>query len=375
MANEHLLAAQICIQSRVPVFLWGGPGIGKTAVLEAIATALKEPIWTVILSIREPSDQGGLPVIRPDGVTMHPPMWAKQLNDKGYGVVFWDEFNTAPPTTQSSALRVIHGGYAGDLKLPENTSHVAAGNPATMVSGGYDLTAAIANRWTHIDWPTDVNAWAEGMVQGWPEPQIVRLPLGWRDGISAKRGLVAAFIRRRTDLHYVLPKNAAEQGRAWPSPRTWDRIATLLAASNAAGYSDKSAVARLLIVGCVGEAAAAEWSAWIANLDLRDPEEYLADPMLELPKRQDQVMATLDSVAAAALNRGRKDALQRYYTAWTVLGRVLEDRGDIAIPACRTLANAISNDPFKGVRKNLPPEIEKILPLLEKAGIDFSQNA
>ena len=42
----------VCIQARVPVFLWGAPGVGKSICLEEIAPALEEPIWTVILSIR-----------------------------------------------------------------------------------------------------------------------------------------------------------------------------------------------------------------------------------------------------------------------------------------------------------------------------------
>lgn len=372
MPNEHLLATQICMQSRSPVFLWGAPGTGKTAQLEAISAALREPLWTVILSIREPSDQGGLPIIRPDGVHMHPPLWAAQLCEKGHGTVFWDEFNTAPPTTQSSALRVIHGGYAGDKKLPAETSHVAAGNPASMVSGGYDLTAAIANRWTHIDWPTNPDEWAGGMVAGWPEMEVVRLPERWREMEAAKRGTVAAFIRRKPNLLMAMPKQAALQGKAWPSPRMWSRVATLLAAAESVGFGPKTSVARLLVLGCVGDGATTEFIEWITSLDLRDPEEYLAKPMeTPLPTRQDQIMATLDSVAAAALDKGKKDHVQRYYAAWKVAGRLLKNKGDIAIPACRTLAGNIP----KEVRRQLPPEVEDILPLLEKAGIDFSATA
>jgi hypothetical protein len=372
--NDHMLAAQICIQARTPVFLWGAPGVGKTAVLEEIAPALDEPIWTVILSLREPSDQGGLPIIRPDGVSMHPPLWAFELKKAGKGIVLWDEFNTAPPNTQSSALRVVHGGMAGDMRLPTETSHVAAGNPASMVTGGYDLTAAIANRWTHIDWPMPPAEWCEGMVSGWPRPEIARLPANWRDNAAADRGVLSAFIKRRPELLLQLPKGAKLQGGAWPSPRMWSRVALLLTAAGACGYGKKSSVARLLTMGCVGEAAALEFTRWFTDLDLRDPEEYLADPKgVPLPVRQDQIMATLDSVAAAALDssRSEKARMDRYYRGWKVIGRVLKDRGDIAVPACKVLAN---NMP-KGIERALPDELDDLLPLLEKAGIDFSQKA
>lgn len=370
--QDHMIATQICIQARVPVFLWGAPGVGKSICLEEIAPALDEPIWTVILSIREPSDQGGLPIIRPDGVSMHPPLWAFELKEKGHGVVFWDEFNTAPPNTQSSALRVIHGGFAGDMKLPAETSHVAAGNPASMVQGGYDLTAAIANRWTHIEWPLPPADWCEGMVAGWPRPQIARLPKNWRDGAAANRGLLSAFIARRPELLLSLPKSAKEQGQAWASPRMWSRVADLLTAAEACGFSKKSSVARMLVRGCVGEGNTIEFTKWFTDLDLRDPEEYLADPLgVPLPTRQDQIMATLDSVAAAALDRNRSDKARtdRYYRGWRVIGRILKTKGDVAIPATRMLAN---NMP-KGIEKALPEELDDILPILERAGIDWSQ--
>ena len=340
-AVAELVAAQICIQARKPLFLWGGPGTGKTISLEQLAALLEESLWTVILSIREPSDQGGLPVITPEGVRMHPPRWAMELVAAKHGIVFWDEFNTAPPTTQSSALRVVHGGWAGDQKLPENTSHVAAGNPPEVSTGAYDLTSAIANRWVHMNWPVDPTQWADGMVAGFPNPPLSRVRPNWKHGIAAKRGVVASFIRRRGELLYDLPKSATEQGRAWKSPRTWTMAADLLAAADAAGHGTKSEVARLLVAGCVGEAGQIEFSQWFVKLDLVDPEEYLERPFLTpLPRRQDQTMATLDSVAGAALDRSKpkKARIARYYAAWKVLGRILKSQGDIAIPAARTLA-------------------------------------
>jgi hypothetical protein len=147
---------------------------------------------------------------------------------------------------------------------------------------------------------------------------------------------------------------------------------TVLAAADAAGHGPKSEVARTLVAGCVGEPAQREFSTWLVKLDLKDPEEYLADPMnVPLPKRQDQTMATLDSVASAALdrNKNKKQRISRYYSAWKVLGRIMKNQGDIAIPAARTLAVNMPPE----VDRALPPEVEDILPLLERANIDFSQ--
>lgn len=374
--RPEIAALQICLHTHTPVFLWGEPGVGKTASTEALAKAMQERLWTVILSIREPSDQGGLPVVHSDGsVFMAPPRWAKELAEVGHGHVFLDEMNVSPPTVQNSALRVVNEGYAGDQKLPVTTSFVSAGNPPETNPGVYDLTPAMGNRHCHIEFPLDHAEWCEGMIAGWPTPHIIKLPETWRDGIAAVRGqYVVAFIRRRPQLLHVKPDSPTAAGKAWPSPRTWEMLATLLAAAKAAGYDVKSEVGLLLVRGCVGEGALTEFKTWITNLDLRDPEEYLADPLnVPLPARQDQLMATLDGIAAAALDSSHKEKVRiaRYYAAWKVLGRILRDKGDVAIPAARTLA---MNMPA-AVDDALPPECEDILPMLEAADIDFSRNA
>ena len=369
----EMTALQVCLLARIAVFLWGEPGIGKTATVTAMAAVMQEMMWTVILSIREPSDQGGLPVIRPDGsVWMAPPGWAKELAAEGHGIVYLDELNVAPPTTQNSALRVVQEGQAGDQKLPEETSFVAAGNPPETNVGAYNLTAAMANRFVHIPWPMNNEAWCTGMISGWATPPVIRLPKNWKEGIRAKRGEVSAFISVRGHLLHQKPDDPTEQGRAWCSPRMWTTWATLWAACESAGHDVRSEVARVLCAGCVGAPAATEFFTWIVNLDLRDPEEYLADPLgIPLPKRQDQMMAMLSGVSACALNREdhtRKQFILRYRSAWKVLGRVLKDKADIAIPAARILAVQMPAE----VDKNIPPEIEEILPLLEEANIDFS---
>lgn len=373
MADANLTAIQIAVQARIPVFLWGMPGTGKTKNTEAFSRILDERLWVVILSIREPSDQGGLPVIRPEGVTMEPPRWAKELVQAKHGIVFFDEFNTAPPTTQSSALRVIYGGWAGDEKLPEDTSFIAAGNPPETSTGAYDLTSAIANRWVHFNWKPEPAAWCDGMVAGWPDPHVTRLPRNWQDMIATKRGIFASFIRIRPDLLDAMPEDPAAQGRAWPSRRTWDMSAILTAAAAAAGHPEKSEVTRKLISGCVGDSAAREFTNWYVKLDLRNPEEYLANPQdTPLPRRQDQVMATLDAIASASLDRRhkKKDQIRRYEAAWVVIGRVArENKPDIVIPAARVLAPQMPDE----LDNKIPPEVDDIWEILDQAGIDFSQ--
>jgi MoxR-like ATPase len=367
--SSHLLVLQLAMQAHQPIFLWGAPGTGKTRSVEAIARALKLPIWTIALSTREPTDQAGLPVVTEKGVRMHPPLWAAECIEQGGGAVFFDELNTAPATVQASALRVVQDGYVGDVKLPAETSFIAAGNPASTSTGVYQLTAATANRWVHLDWRSDPEEYFDGMLGGWPEPEVAKLPANWRDLVQTKRALIVSFLRRRPDLIDAEPQERSAQGRAWPSKRTWDVAARMLAAAAAVGHNERSLVGKLMLAGCVGGSAESEFSQWVVNLDLRDPEEYLADPInTPLPDRQDQIMATLDGIASAASDRSprfdEEERLKRVYAAFKVLVRVPID---LTVPAARALVTNAPNDLW-----NRPPDELKVIgAALKRANFDY----
>ncbi|RLB42124.1 MAG: AAA family ATPase [Deltaproteobacteria bacterium] len=369
----EIAAFQICVISRKPVHLWGESGIGKTAVTNALAEAVGEKYWPVIMSIREPSDQGGLPVINHEdkSVWMAPPKWAVELAREGKGIVHLDELNVAAPTVQNSGLRVVNEGWAGDQKLPDDTSFIACGNPPETNPGVYALTPAMANRFCHIEFPIDHAGWCDGMMAGFPTPDVIKMTAGWEGKIPEKRGLFADFMRKRVPHLHDKPKDPMAAGRAWKSPRTWLMSAELLAAANGAGYGDRSDVARILVEGCVGKGGAKEFFTWLVNLDLRDPEEYLADPLrTPIPSRQDKLSAMLSSVAAASLNTRYKktERLARYYAAWDIIARVADDgKADVAVPASRVLI------------ANMPPgadierfQCEAVLPMLKAAKIDAS---
>ena len=100
----------------VAVCLWGDPGIGKSALIQASAAADDVPCEIVIGSLREPSDFAGLPVVSDDGVRMEPPSWAKRLQEAGAGYLFLDELSTAPPAVQAAMLGVALERRVGDLR-------------------------------------------------------------------------------------------------------------------------------------------------------------------------------------------------------------------------------------------------------------------
>ena len=354
-------ALALAVQAGTPVLAWGPPGVGKTATITAVADALDLPLEVVLASIREPADFSGLPVIQEDGVRMEAPAWARRLAQSGKGILFLDEISTAPPAVQAALLRVVLDRVVGDLPLPPGVAVVAAANPPEQAAGGWDLSAPLANRFCHLSWSLDTQAWIDGMIQGWQTPSVPRLPEGWQGFIPASRGLVASFIRHRPHLLLQVPASEDQAGKAWPSPRSWDMAARLLAASDAAQAGDD--VAASLVAGCVGEGAGLEFLAWRKALDLPDPETVLANPSgFRVPERGDQAFATLTAVVSAAVGNLTP---ARWLAAWQVLACAAEQGAkDIAAASAKALAAAR--------KPGLPlpqKELREFIPLLQKGGL------
>ena len=145
------------------VLLWGDPGMGKSAVVRALAAADQVPLETLIGSQREPVDIAGWPVVSEGQVqTLAMPDWAKRLLDVG-GYLFMDELTTCSASTQAAMLTVALDRRVGNVKLPDTVRVVAAANYPDRSAGGVDLTAPMANRFLHIDFKPTVEEWLTGM--------------------------------------------------------------------------------------------------------------------------------------------------------------------------------------------------------------------
>ena len=361
-AQRHdaaVAALGVAVAARVPVLLWGAPGTGKTSTIRAMAEKMGWPCETVIASIREPSDFAGLPVVVGDGVRFAPPGWARRLAEAGRGLLFLDELSTAPPAVQAALLRVVLERVVGDLALPAGRSRGRGGQPAGAgrrrlgpvgAAGQPAVPPGLGNR---------PGAVADGLAGGWAAPVVPTLPDRWEAGVGLARGLVAAFLHVRPALACAPPADAASAGRGWPSPRTWDMAARLLAAGDAAGAGEETRSA--LVRGCVGEGAGVEFLAWLVEMDLPDPEAVLADPgSFVLPKRGDRAYAAVAAVAAVV---AADPTPQRWVAGWQVLGRAAAGAPDVAAVAARTLARCRPDGTPP------PAEVKLFAPVLRDAGL------
>ncbi|NLV56207.1 MAG: AAA domain-containing protein [Acidimicrobiales bacterium] len=352
-------ALAIAVQIGQPVLLWGGPGEGKSRLIAQVAEQLGRPCEVVVGSVREASDFVGLPVRDPGGsVTFAPPRWATRCLDEPTTVVFLDELTTAPPSVQAAMLRVVLEREVGDLRLPDSVSFVAAANPPDVSAGGDDLAPPLANRFCHLDWEAEPARWVAGLLHGWEPPPIPIVPAERGAIETIWRATLAGFIGARPSILRRVPEDIVAQGRAWPSPRTWDQAHRAAAAADAAGADRK--VRQALVAGLVGAGAALELLRFADAMDLPDPEELLADPSsLDPSSRIDLLLASLAGVTAAVAGR---PTLDRWHAAWAVLG--------VACDAGRADVAALSAVGLIDLREDgwpAPPEAVAFAPTLRAA--------
>lgn len=344
--DMQLEALTLAVAADLPVLLWGEPGIGKTAALTQLATALDLPLTTVIASVHEPSDFSGLPIVGDDparqGVPMAPPDWAVRLVHAGRGLLFLDELSTAPPAVQAALLRLVLERRIGSLQLPPGVRIVAAANPRSSAADGWELSPPLANRFVHLQWTHDHEVVVRGLGGTWPYATLPRLdPAKLKEAVDFARRAVCGLLAARPALVHRLPTTETRRGGAWPSPRSWEMTLSLIAFATAAGSSRD--VLSELVRGTVGDGPGLELLAHMDRMDLPDPEELLADPEgAVLPERGDLRQVVLDGVVQAVRNRPDKS---RWDAAWALLARAVDTGApDLVVVPATTLASLRQED-------------------------------
>lgn len=336
----------------VALFL-GGPGGGKSSVPPALASELGLAYEWLSPAQRGEGAFGVVPV--PDGagdgmlLRYPPPDWVGRLT--AGGLVLIDELTCAPPALQPALLGLLLDRRIGSAQLPAGVRLLAAANPVSSAAAGWDLPSATANRLIHLSWPDpDASEWSSWLA-GVAAADLRRLApapaflAGVDDEVLAARlaeearvlgewpaqwpranALTAGFLRSRPSLLRQEPAaGSPDASGAWPSPRSWEVAARVIAGSMIHGLDD--VLRDELVAGCVGEGAATEWSAWSAAADLPDLEALADGQVAWSPDvtRLDRTCAV--SAGLAALIHGdvdRKRAKARATRCWKLFG-ALED--------------------------------------------------
>lgn len=228
---------RLLLDTDIPLFLHGSPGIGKSYIVNEIAAEKGWDIRDVRLSQLDAVDLRGLPSIAEERTRWVPPAFFPRSGE-GPGILFLDEMNSAPLSVQAAVYQLILDRRVGEYELPSNWRIVCAGNRMEDRGIVFRLPAPLANRMVHLVMETsyqDFRAWA---IQEKLHPQII------------------AFLGFRPDLLSKESPADSQTNPAFPTPRSWTML------SRALESVEKFADASPIIYGSVGYAAGAEFLAY-----------------------------------------------------------------------------------------------------------------
>jgi MoxR-like ATPase len=271
-------ALMTLVRARQPVFVWSGPGTGKSSVVAQVAAALHLQLRDVRALLLDPVDLRGLPFLGADGRSK----WATPdfLPQDGGGILFLDELNAAPAMVQASCYQLILDRKLGEYVLPDGWAIVAAGNRDSDRAVTTRMPTPLRNRFVHLEFDVDLQEWCEWAIQTGVRPEVI------------------AFLRFRPVLLSAFDRDA----NAFPSPRSWEFVSRIL---DSLSQQPDPAMQHELIAGAVGAGAATEFSGFLRILrELPDVDTILLNPQ-RAPVPED---ASAQYAVASALARCASDS-------------------------------------------------------------------
>jgi len=241
------------------IFLWGGPGIGKSSVCRQAAQEKGVNFIDIRALLLDPTDLRGVPVpvVIVDGKKI--PINVLNLGDflkmtdlagitewftsgalptdpEWRGIIIFDELLLAPPLVTNSILQLVLDRKLGDYPLPDGACIIAASNRETEAIGVYRLSPPLANRFVHIDFEVDLEEWIRWAVANNIAPEII-----------------AFLAKYRPELLYKFDRDR----KAFPTPRSYEFCSRIMKNTTSEDLRYE------LIKGCVGEGVAIELRAYM----------------------------------------------------------------------------------------------------------------
>jgi hypothetical protein len=209
-ASEISSVVERLISKKLPVFIWGAPGIGKSSIVKQIAEKRALAFIDLRLSLLDPTDLKGIPFFdeaNREGVWAKPNFLPRE-EDESEGILFLDEINTAPPAVQASAYQLILDRRVGEYRLPDGWSIVAAGNRENDRGVVYRMPPPLANRFVHFEMEVDFDDWKR-----W----------AYRRGIDTSIIAYLAF-----DKSMLFTFDPASNEKSFATPRSWEYVDTIV---------------------------------------------------------------------------------------------------------------------------------------------------
>ncbi|MES3020760.1 MAG: MoxR family ATPase [Pseudomonadota bacterium] len=223
-----------------PVFMWGAPGIGKSALVRRFADAVGMECVSLLGSQLAPEDLLGIPKIDGECSRFYPP--ASIVRAQPF-VLFLDELNASSHEIQKAFYSLILEQRVGEYRLPAGTIVIGAGNRARDAAIVKPMPSALVNRLVHVHLRTDHRQW-----------------LAWAINEGGIHPWVVQYIQMRPDHLWSEPPKHEE---AFSTPRSWHMLSDAL---HSFGEKIGDNMVEALAFGLLSPAHAAHFKAFLKQI-------------------------------------------------------------------------------------------------------------
>lgn len=241
--QEELMEILLNIAPVRPVFIWGAPGIGKSALVEEFSIEVGLECVSLLGSQLAPEDIIGIPQIRGNTSEFLPP---KMIAREEPYVLFLDELNACSQEVQKAFYSLIYERRVGEYHLPEGSIVIGAGNRTQDAAIVKTMSSALVNRMFHVQLKPDVKSW---------------LSWAYANGIHE---WVTDYISQRPDHLFSEPPKTEEP---FSTPRSWHMLSDALKEFGAGEKEISADTVRMLSYGSISSSHAGMFTAFVKQLE------------------------------------------------------------------------------------------------------------
>ncbi len=206
-----------------PMFLLGAPGIGKTAIMEQVASELGIGIVSYSMTHHTRQSALGLPQIEhrcfegfeydASEYTMSEIIAAiydyMERTDLRQGILFLDEINCVSETLYPSMLQFLQFKIFGKHKVPDGWVVVCAGNPPEYNRSVHEFDIVTLDRLRVIDVEPDYTAWKSYATE------------------MELHAAVTTFLETKKECFYLVESKPGG-GKLFVTARGWEDLARII---------------------------------------------------------------------------------------------------------------------------------------------------
>lgn len=222
-----------------PVFIWGAPGIGKSAIVQEFADSLGMECVSLLGSQLAPEDIIGVPQIRGDFSQFCPP---RTIARQEPYVLFLDELNACTSEVQKAFYSLIHERRIGEYHLPKGSIVLGAGNRAQDNAITRPMSSALINRMFHVELTASPRLWLEWAAQNNIHPYVYD------------------YITSRPDHLWAKPPKSEEP---FSTPRSWHMLSDAI---HSYGPNISVDSLSILAAGCLSPQHATQFLAYVRQV-------------------------------------------------------------------------------------------------------------